>query len=139
MISHLLDSSWVAEGGMGLGLLSLIVGVGVGVLVMWPLFKRGEAWRSSADYWMARAVRAEDSLTEQIRIGAYRIPPAKAPNVLREIFRPLGATPREKEFREHRALHAMDHHTRHFAEGVTDGEVAREIMQFCVGGYEVEE
>jgi hypothetical protein len=82
-----------------------------------------------------------------------KVPASRAPAILREIFRPLGARPREdaaslstqadvsrlREWREHRATKGIDHHTRHFAEGVTDSECAREILQFTVGGWEIDQ
>jgi hypothetical protein len=82
------------------------------------------------------------------------ITPKIADRIMGDLFpRPMGARPMEdaasfstardvatlREWREHRAVKGIDHHTRHFAEGVTDSECAREILQFTVGGYEVEE
>lgn len=46
---------------------------------------------------------------------------------------------RLREWRKHRALRGIDHHTRHYAEGTIPSEWAREVMVFCNGGLEVDE
>lgn len=94
--------------------------------------------------WMRRAQQAESSLAEQIKIGAYRIPPEKAQRVLGEIFRPMGVpstvddVERERlarEARKYRALKSIDHLPRVFIDAenspANDGFAAHELLTFC--------
>lgn len=138
MISPLWPSA-MTTGVVAVSLLSLIVGVGVGVVLMRP-------WRQRADSWMMRAVRAEDSLAEQIAMGAYRIPPHKAERVMGEIFRPMGVPSTTADvdaarfWRERRALSSRDHTTRHGIDDVpneprNDSWAAYEVLRF-IGGRE---
>lgn len=89
-------------------------------------------WQRRAEYWMRRAIRAEDD-------GAVSLNPSGAERFICD----LAGAPSTKEdvqrtraWRERRAL-GGDHWRRHQVhDAATDSEAATEIMQFCIGGYE---
>jgi hypothetical protein len=104
--------------------------------------------RDKSDALLSRLNRAEGSIQRQIELGAYRIPPEKAPSVLRDIFRPMGVPSTERDVeqerlarqaRRQRALTQPFHTTRFTVDATNDSEAAREILTSCCGGLEVEE
>jgi hypothetical protein len=98
----------------------MAVGIGAGMVLM-ACFAGKDAtvkyWRGRADYWFARAVRAEGS---------------GVPSITREVAE-------QKAWRERRALTSPDHTNRHSVDATLDGEAAREILSLCIGEREVDE
>lgn len=78
---------------------------------------RAMKWQAKAQVWFGRAIIAgwDDTV----------------PSTRRDVER-------EREYREHWALHSPDHTRLHWCDATNDSEAATEIMQFCVGGLEVE-
>lgn len=113
MTADLHELSLVAIGcGLGMALMACFAGKDATV----------EYWRRRADYWMLRAVRAEDS---------------SVPSITREVAS-------QKAWRERRALTSSDHTTRHGVdalpnEPLNDSFAARQIMGLCIGEREVDE
>lgn len=108
------------------------LGLGLGVCLTMALLYRS-AWKDAeqeARAWERRARAAG---------WCPPISPDIATRIMADIFAPstVRDVAREREWRERRALQGIDHHTRHFAEGVTASEWARECMTFCIGGVEV--
>lgn len=128
-------SSGEGAGILGVGLVSLLVGYVVGLL-------RGAAhvddpqsvayWQRRADYWMQRAVRAEDSDFPR-PMGARR------PEDVASLS--TGADVAElRAWRQRRAVMSRDHLTRHGIDDIpnspaNDSWAAHEILRF-IGGVE---
>lgn len=136
-----------AAAGDSWRLLSLCVVALVGVLLIVVGLYRSAWMRQTAEAktWERRARAAG---------WCPVITPEIAERIKNDLFpRPMGArgwddaaslsTARDvaslRAWRERRAVTGCDHTKRHFAEGVTDSECAREILQFTMGGYEVDE
>lgn len=96
-------------------------------LAAWVAFR--DAREAEAECVKLRKQVDDLQLVKSINNGTYRVPPAEAPRVLRDLFAPSVERDVEdlRAWRQRRALTGPDHKTRYSFGGDSDAEIAAAV------------